>query len=133
MSSMPSQTAHTPEDTPSWDPMVPSEMDEHSTASRSSPVRRLVRRLGLSNKGNQDLSHLHGPYNSSSSGSLAKSFASTTAPTFDSDEREASRPGSIFSRRAGHAPKKELHDIAEMLDDDNLAWVPPHKSRRRKN
>ncbi|KAI0666263.1 hypothetical protein C8Q78DRAFT_1083203 [Trametes maxima] len=130
---MPSQTVHTPEDTPAWDQITPSEIDERSTTSRPSPVKRLIRRLGLSNADDQDLSHLHGPYNSSSSGSLAKSFASTTAPTFDGDDREASRPDSIFSRRAGRAPKKELHDIAEMLDDDNLAWVPPHKSRRRKN
>ncbi|KAH9846607.1 hypothetical protein C2E23DRAFT_569851 [Lenzites betulinus] len=91
--------------------------------------------MGLSPSDNQGVSHLQGSSSSRSSGSLAKSFASSSSPTLDSD-RGAYRPAGLFARLLeGRTSENELPDIADMLEDDNLAWgaLPPKasKSRRR--
>ncbi|KAI0374574.1 hypothetical protein BV20DRAFT_1049350 [Pilatotrama ljubarskyi] len=113
----------------SWEPTsLAPDVDDRSTAARPSPMKRLARRMGLSTSNGQDLSHLQGSHHSHSSGSLTRSFASTSAPTEDS--RESGR--SVLSRL--RRPKEELPDVADMLEDDNLAWgATPSKSRRRKN
>ncbi|KAI0358962.1 hypothetical protein OH77DRAFT_1420469 [Trametes cingulata] len=119
-----------PKYSPSWEPTsLPSDVDDRSTTARPSPIKRLARRMGLPTGNGQDLAHLQRSYNSHSSGSLTRSLASTTAPTEDS--RDSQRSNSFLSRL--RRPKEELPDVADMLEDDNLAWGgTPSKSRRRK-
>ncbi|KAI0771013.1 hypothetical protein BD413DRAFT_679007 [Trametes elegans] len=133
---MPGDPIHSP----SWQPTaLPPDMDDHSTAPRPSPLKRLARRMGLSSADAQALPPgAQGSYNwsSASSGSLAKSSASTTAPTAETGSVGSQEPGrasSLFSRRRKGPPKEELPDIADMLEDDNLAWVrPPPRPRKPK-
>ncbi|KAI0825209.1 hypothetical protein BC628DRAFT_254953 [Trametes gibbosa] len=132
---------HTPNNAQSWEhsnilsdaQSLPS-VDDRS--ARPSGMKRLIRRMGLSSSENQDISHLPESSSSRSSGSLAKSFASTSSRTVNSD-RSAYRPAGLLTRLLeGRSSENELPDIADMLEDDNLAWgAPPpksSKSRRRR-
>ncbi|KAI0638989.1 hypothetical protein C8Q77DRAFT_1152010 [Trametes polyzona] len=134
---------HTPADTSSWQsrnmPLdnhsLPS-VDDRPGASRPSPVKRLIRRMGLSTTDGQGLSHLQDSSSARSSGSLAKSFASTSPPTLDGDRHSTRSTGLISRLLEGRASENELPDVAEWLEDDNLSWGKPvsktSKTRRRR-
>ncbi|EIW65015.1 uncharacterized protein TRAVEDRAFT_16904 [Trametes versicolor FP-101664 SS1] len=122
---MQSQTNSQPWNVPSDVQSLPS-VDDRSTVARPSTVKRIIRRMGLSNTDGEHLSHLQGSSSSRSSGSLAKSFASNSARTVDSY-----RPAGLFTRMLeGRSSREELPDVADMLEDDNLAWGVPAKSAK---
>ncbi|KAI0662424.1 hypothetical protein C8Q70DRAFT_1051068 [Cubamyces menziesii] len=127
----------------SWEPAVPAlsydadVTDGRSTSSRPSSVKRIIRRMGLATERGHTPSFAHAPYASSSSGSLAKSCASMTAPT-RSEEQHDEEPSSTSasSRRRARAGKveSEQRDVADMLEDENLAWgKPPSRFHWRKD
>ncbi|KAI9059626.1 hypothetical protein FKP32DRAFT_1605995 [Trametes sanguinea] len=98
-----------PVESSSWERSVPAlayDADERSMSSHSSAVYRVFRRIGISSRGSETSSHL-GDYNARSMEGLDKSAASLI---------------------------KIERDVADMLEDDNLAWgAPPSKWLGRKN
>ncbi|KAJ3008126.1 hypothetical protein NUW54_g3276 [Trametes sanguinea] len=130
--SITSSTMSSPVESSSWErslPALPYDADERSMTSRSSSFNRVFRRIGISSRGSETSSHL-GDYNARSMEGLDKSAASLSASTFS--EGASSRSGRRLDRRSRH--EKTERDVADMLEDDNLAWgAPPSKWLGRKN
>ncbi|CDO70905.1 hypothetical protein BN946_scf184829.g13 [Trametes cinnabarina] len=134
-------------------PTLPYDADGLSMESRSSAVCRVIRRIGLSSSSGETSTHSR-DYNARSLGGVDKKAPSLVskltafgpnrpespikACVLQASSMISSDASSRFSRRQGRRTRTEknerLEGVADMLEDDDLAWGPPPSKRfNRKN